>query len=153
MAGVPISGTPTSFVLDTKTGITIQVTGAQPIEVMRTLIDQMLADDPELEKLGVDVEVPALSEADHTNGSQEARIQVIEYSDFDCPFCGRFHITMNQIMTEYGDAGEVAWTYRHSPIEQLHPNAKNTSVISECIAELEGEEKFWEFTNIIFDNL
>ena len=145
-------GTPTSFVLDTKTGNTITIPGAQPVEVVRQLITQILADDPELAKLDVDVEIPAITEADHVNGSRDARIQIVEYSDFDCPFCGRFHETMNQIMTEYGEEGNVAWIYRHAPIEQLHPDAKNKAVISECIADLEGEEAFWEFTNVIFKN-
>jgi protein-disulfide isomerase len=150
MTSVDISGTPTSFVVDTVTGTTVQVVGAQPYTVMKALIDQILADDPEIAKLDIDVEVPEVTEQDHVNGSREARIQVIEYSDFDCPFCGRFHETMNQLISEYGEAGDVAWVYRHSPIEQLHPNAKEKSVVSECISELEGEEAFWEFTDIMF---
>src|SRR5688572_26470868 len=54
-----------------------------------------------------------LSEADHFRGNPNAPIVVVEYSDFDCPFCKNFHETMTQIMDEYGVDGNVAWVYRH----------------------------------------
>lgn len=94
---------------------------------------------------------PVTSE-DHIKGDINAPIKIVEYSDFECPFCQRLHDTMNQVMDKYGDSGEVAWVYRQSPIEQLHPvKAQAVAVASECAAEQGGNEAFWKFTDGYFD--
>ena len=54
---------------------------------------------------------------DHIKGSIDAPVKIIEYSDFECPFCKRFHVTMNQVIDEYGDSGQVAWVYRQFPLD------------------------------------
>ncbi len=87
---------------------------------------------------------------DHILGNPNAAITLVEYSDYDCPFCKNFHETMKQIMTEYGTEGKVAWVYRHFPLEQLHPNAASIAQASECVAELAGNEGFWKFTDLVF---
>jgi len=79
---------------------------------------------------------PVTSE-DHIKGNPNAPIKIVEYSDFECPFCKRFHDTMNEVMDKYGDSGEVAWVFRQFPLEQLHPvKAQAVAVASECAAEL-----------------
>jgi len=89
-----------------------------------------------------------ITEADHIKGDPDAPVVVIEYSDFDCPFCSRFHDTMNDVVAERD--GDVAWVYRHFPLEQLHPNAPAVAVASECVAELGGNDAFWSFTDEYF---
>jgi len=89
--------------------------------------------------------IAPVTEKDHVLGSRNAEIMVIEYSDFDCPFCKSFHNTMHQIVDNYG--GKVAWVYRQFPIASLHPNATKKSEASECVAEIGGNEAFWKFTN------
>jgi len=86
---------------------------------------------------------------DHILGNPEAPVKIIEYSDFECPFCQRFHETMNRVVDEY--AGQVAWVYRHFPLDQLHSQARGEAVASECVAELGGNEAFWAFTNRFFE--
>jgi protein-disulfide isomerase len=95
-------------------------------------------------------EVLPVTEADHIRGNPNAPIVLVEYSDYDCPFCKNFHETMQRVMTEYGDDGKVAWVYRHFPLEQLHPNAPKIAAASECVAELGGNNSFWTFTDLIF---
>lgn len=95
--------------------------------------------------------VKPVTEDDHIRGPRDARITFIEYSDYDCPFCKRFHDTMRQIMAEYGDTGEVAWVYRHFPLTQLHPNAIRIAMASECVASLGGNDAFWQFSDFVFD--
>lgn len=96
--------------------------------------------------------VRAVSEDDHIKGSLDAAVTIVEYSDFECPFCKRFHDTMNQVVEKYGDSGEVAWVYRHFPLEQLHPvKARAAAVASECAAEQGGNDAFWAFTDGYFD--
>lgn len=98
-----------------------------------------------------EVSVAPVTEEDHILGNPNAPIVIVEYSDFDCPFCKQFHDTMHRIMAEYGEEGSVAWVYRHFPINQLHPNAERLAAASECVAELGGNDAFWSFANLIFN--
>lgn len=88
---------------------------------------------------------------DHIIGSPEARVIVIEYSDTECPYCKVFHVTMNTIMQEYGSSGDVAWVYRHYPIEQLHAKSIKEAEATECAAKLGGNSKFWEYINKVYE--
>lgn len=89
---------------------------------------------------------------DHIFGNPNAPVKIVEYSDFECPFCKRFHDTMNSIMESQIEKGEVAWVFRHFPLDQLHPkNARRAAVASECANELGGNDAFWEFTNGWFE--
>lgn len=99
---------------------------------------------------GTTVEVLPVTEADHIRGNPNAPIVMVEYSDYDCPFCKNFHATMNRIMDEYGVDGRVAWVYRQFPLSQLHPNAPRIAEASECVAELGGNDAFWKFSDLVF---
>jgi protein-disulfide isomerase len=90
--------------------------------------------------------VAPITEADHTIGNINAPIKIVEYSDFDCPFCARFHDTMKVVVEKYGPEN-VVWAYRHFPIEGLHPQAPLVSLASECVAEVGGSEAFWSFAD------
>lgn len=93
--------------------------------------------------------VAPVSSKDHIVGNANAKVIIVEYSDFGCPFCKTFHNTMHQIMDTYKD-DEVAWVYRHFPIAQLHPKAPRQAEASECVAELGGNKAFWSFADKIF---
>lgn len=96
--------------------------------------------------------VAPITAQDHIKGDPNAPVKIVEYSDFECPFCKRFHVTMNQIMDEYGVDGKVAWVYRQFPLEQLHPvKAMQEAMTSECVAELGGNDAFWKFTDRFFE--
>lgn len=95
-------------------------------------------------------EIIEISEDDHIMGDRDAMVKIIEYSDMECPFCKNFHSTMNRIMSEY-NSNEVAWVYRHWPIMSTHPKAYTEAIASECAAELGGNDKFWEYTNLLFE--
>ena len=93
-----------------------------------------------------------VTEDDHIQGSPDAKIVIIEYSDIDCPFCKEYHKTMKQIIAEYGPSGDVAWVYRHFPLTSIHPNAAKHAVAAECVAEIGGNDSFWSFLDILFEN-
>lgn len=95
-------------------------------------------------------EVPEVTSADHIRGSKDAKIVIIEYSDIECPFCKVYHTTMKTIFNEYGVDNKVAWVYRHFPIEGLHKNAIKEAEATECVAELGGEDKFWEYLDLLY---
>lgn len=88
---------------------------------------------------------------DHILGNPNAKIIVLEYSDTSCPFCKSFHTTMNKIMDEYGKTGNVAWVYRHFPLDNIHINARNEANATECAASLGGNDKFWAYINKLYE--
>lgn len=104
------------------------------------------------EQVTADVEIAPVTEKDHILGNPNAPIMIVEYSDFDCPFCKNFHGTMQKVMETYGKDGKVAWVYRHFPLEQLHPNSPKVSAASECVASLGGNDAFWKFANAVIDD-
>ena len=88
---------------------------------------------------------------DHILGDPNAPVKIIEYSDFECPFCKAFQPTMHRIMREYGADGRVAWVYRHFPLDQIHTKARKEAVASECAVQLGGSGAFWKFADRFFE--
>lgn len=91
--------------------------------------------------------IPAVTNDDHIRGSADAKVVVVEYSDFECPFCGRFHPTMTTLKEEFGD--DVAWVYRHYPLP-FHQNAQKGAEAAECVAAQKGNEGFWVYADSLF---
>lgn len=98
------------------------------------------SEPPVEETTNLDVVAPVTS-ADHIYGNPNAPITLIEYSDLDCPFCDRFHGTMEQLVAEYPD--DVRWVYRHFPLD-FHPHAYNEAIVAECVGKLGGSDAFWK---------
>lgn len=92
--------------------------------------------------------VKPVSGSDHILGNANAKIVIVEYSDTECPFCKMFHNTMHQIVDE--NQGEVAWVYRHFPIESLHPKAFHEAEALECAWEQGGNDAFWKYTDQVY---
>jgi protein-disulfide isomerase len=106
--------------------------------------------DPVQESLGgPPTDGPAVrpvGEDDHVRGDPDAPVTVIEYSDFECPFCGEFHPTLQRLVAESDD---VRWVYRHFPLPSLHPNAEMAAEASECAAE---QGAFWAMADAMFES-
>lgn len=96
----------------------------------------------------VEANISAPTAADHWVGSPEASIVLVEYSDFQCPFCSVIHPNLKRIVEESN--GEIAWVYRHLPLESIHPEALPAALASECIAEQLGQTGFWAFADDLF---
>lgn len=95
--------------------------------------------------------IKPVTESDHILGNPDALVKVVEFSDTECPFCKSFHPTMHRLIEEYGQSGEVAWVYRHFPLDQIHSKARKEAQALECANELGGNAKFWEYTDRLFD--
>jgi protein-disulfide isomerase len=83
---------------------------------------------------------------DHIRGNKDAKVTIVEWSDFQCPFCSRFHPSMVRAMREY--EGKVRWVYRHFPLDSIHPQARPAAEASECAAE---QGKFWDFADKLIE--
>lgn len=92
------------------------------------------------------IEVKPVSQEDHIRGDVNAPLTIIEYSDLECPFCKKFHPTMQQVLKEY--PGKVRWVYRHFPLTQLHSKASKEGEATECAGE---QGKFWEYVDRLFE--
>ena len=95
----------------------------------------------------IQAEILPVTERDHIRGAENPDIYLVEYSDFRCGFCGVFHNTVTQLLDEYD--GQLAWVYRHTPYQ---PGGMEAAVASECIAEQLGEEGFWQYADLAFEN-
>ncbi|MFA6467179.1 MAG: thioredoxin domain-containing protein [Patescibacteria group bacterium] len=95
-----------------------------------------------------EIVINGLSDGDWVRGDKDAKITIVEFSDIDCPFCTRFHDTMNQVMADYD--GDVNWVYRNFPLTSLHPEAFKKAEAAECVGELGGNDKFWAFLDKLF---
>ncbi|MBI2048241.1 MAG: thioredoxin domain-containing protein, partial [Parcubacteria group bacterium] len=73
---------------------------------------------------------------DHMRGNPEAPVTIVEFSDFQCPFCQKFHPTVQQVLAEY--PGQVRWVYKHFPLDQIHLQARPAAEASECVWEQKG---------------
>lgn len=93
--------------------------------------------------------VKEVSDADHILGKKDAKVTVIEYSDFECPFCGQIEPALKQMMTEFPN--DVRLIYRHFPLS-FHPQAQKAAEASECAAKLGGNDAFWKMHDKLFQN-
>ena len=94
------------------------------------------------------IEYVKVSASDWVKGDSKAAITLIIYSDADCPYCAQFHKTANQALKDY--AGKLKLVYRHFPLTQLHPEAAKKAEAIECVGELGGNSKVWEFLDKLF---
>lgn len=131
-----VDGTPTTFVNGTP------VSGAQPYSVLKAAIDAAMSGTKGT------ANVPAVSKDDHVIGGGKPTVYLIEYSDFQCPYCHSYAPTLEQALTEYGS--KIALVYRHFPLTSIHPLAEPLAEGSECAVELGGKDKFWTFHDYNF---
>ncbi len=96
------------------------------------------------------VNLAEVSKDDWVRGNKKADIALVEYSDYQCPFCESFHQTMQQVMKEYGT--KVKWVLRHFPLDSIHPNARPAAIAAECVGKQKGNDAFWKFTDAMFAN-
>jgi protein-disulfide isomerase len=85
---------------------------------------------------------------DPATGSDDPEVVIVEFSDFQCPYCARFHQqTFSQLMENYGD--RVQFVYRDFPLESMHPQALPAAEAAECA---DDQDAFWEYQDLLFAN-
>lgn len=107
---------------------------------------QRRAEEERPNKLAANVAAPGTG--DHVYGNPKAALTVIEYSDFECPFCKSVHATIKRVVDESN--GQINWVYRHFPLENHNPGALKQAEASECAAQLGGNDAFWKYTDALY---
>ncbi|MGH3380030.1 MAG: Na+/H+ antiporter NhaA, partial [Actinoallomurus sp.] len=93
----------------------------------------------------IDLAAPVDPDRDHIRGSGEAPVTVVEYGDFECPFCGQAEPVVRELL---GDFGDVRYVWRHLPLHDVHPAAQLAAEASEAAAE---QGMFWEMHDLLFE--
>src|SRR5581483_3272513 len=83
-----------------------------------------------------------------SRGPADAKVTIVEYSDFECPFCSRAYATMeDQVLKDYGD--RVRFVYKNFPLTSIHPWAEDGAIAAACAAQ-QGNEQFWAMYKGLF---
>jgi protein-disulfide isomerase len=84
---------------------------------------------------------------DHIQGPPYANVSLLEYGDYECPYCGTAHQIIKQIMERVGD--HISFVYRHFPLTNKHPHAQHAAEAVECAGR---QHRFWEMHDLLFEN-
>lgn len=83
---------------------------------------------------------------DPSKGGKGAKVTIIEFTDYQCPFCSKVRPTVKQLVTDYGD--KVRYVLRDFPLE-FHPSAKKAAEAAQCAGD---QDKYWEYSDVLWDN-
>src|SRR2546429_9497095 len=88
---------------------------------------------------------PPVGPRDHALGTADAPVTLVEYGDFECPFCGRAYPELKQVLRQLG--GKVRFVFRHFPLSKEHPQAQHAAEVGEAAA---AQGKFWEMHDLLY---
>lgn len=137
---VGVNGTPAFFINGRL------ISGAVPFDQFKTIIDEELSGNVASGVTRQTVGVGDLA----VQGNANAKVTLVEFSDYQCPFCARFFTqTEGQIKKEYVDTGKVKFYYRDFPLPQIHPGAQKAAEAARCAGD---QGKYWEYHDSLFQN-
>jgi protein-disulfide isomerase len=90
---------------------------------------------------------PVMPERDHLLGPPDAPVQLVEYGDFECPFCGQAHPVVAELKEIFGDG--LCFVFRHFPITTAHPHAQSAAEAAEAAG---AQGSFWPMHDTLFEN-
>lgn len=97
---------------------------------------------PDVDKTTYEKKI-TITDSDHIRGTKDATITFVEYSDFQCPYCAKFYLTMKQLLAEYPT--QVRWVLREYPLT-FHQYARTAAFAAEAAGE---QDKYWEYADIL----
>jgi Na+/H+ antiporter NhaA len=94
----------------------------------------------------LDLAVPVDHHRDHIRGPKDAPVTVVEYGDFECPYCGRAEPAVRELLADFGD---VRYVWRHLPLTDVHPHAQLAAEAAEAAA---AQDAFWEMHDLLLEH-
>ncbi len=98
----------------------------------------------------IEAKVLPITEADYILGPADPDVYLIEYVDFQCPYCDQFHTIVKEVLKKH--EGRIAWVMRNFPLDSIHPEARPAAIAAGCAAKVGGNEAFWSFADQVFAN-
>lgn len=120
-------------------------------EAINRYVVRQQAREREAQKAALREQTKALipvDETDYVRGDRDARFTLLEFSDYECSFCKRFHDTAKSLLERNDD---VNWVYRHYPLEFHNPLAQKQAEAAECVGKIAGSDAFWAYSDAIFE--
>ncbi len=90
---------------------------------------------------------PPVDDRDHALGSETAAVTLVEYGDYECPYCGRMHPIVRKLRERLGD--RLRFVFRHFPLDSVHPNARHAAEAAEAAG---AQGQFWEMHDLLYEN-
>ncbi|EEF61553.1 DsbA family protein [Pedosphaera parvula] len=88
-----------------------------------------------------------ISKRDHMQGSIKAPLNLVEYGDYECPYCGLAHPVVKEVQSELGD--RLCFVFRNFPLVDMHPHAETAAEAAEAAG---AQGQFWEMHDILYEN-
>jgi protein-disulfide isomerase len=103
----------------------------------------------ELEEQGeiAKLSLPVSIKRDHIQGKSDARVTLVEYGDYECPYCGQAYMVVKEIQKQLKD--QLRFVFRNFPLTQIHPHAQQTAEAAEAAGV---QKKFWDMHDILYEN-
>jgi Na+/H+ antiporter NhaA len=108
----------------------------------RTRIRALLGTSPSI----VDLAVPVDPDRDHLRGPREAPVTLVEYGDFECPYCGQAEPVVREVLSDFAD---IRYVWRHLPLNDVHPHAQLAAQAAEAAS---SQGAFWEMHDLLLDH-
>jgi protein-disulfide isomerase len=137
-----------------KIGILASALVSPVLALLAFQITKRLPDNLRARQLGavaeqlVDLADDVDPERDHVRGDPDAIVTVVEYADFECPYCGRAEPTIRELMAHAGD-DHLRYVFRHLPLADVHPNAQLAAEASEAAG---AQGRFWEMHDRLYEH-
>lgn len=152
---VGISGTPGFIIgnLDDKGNVKgVIIAGAYPFSEFEDKIETYLkGNKPEGE--GMEEVTVSIDDDPIQGDKKKAKVALVEFSDYECPFCQKFHKeTLDEITQKYVDTGKIIHVYRDFPLSFHEPKASEAAVAANCVKEVAGDDKYFEFGKLYYEH-
>ena len=90
---------------------------------------------------------PPVGDRDHVRGPATAPVTLVEYGDYECPYCGRAHPVVGELRERLGD--RLRFVFRHFPLDSVHPRARHAAEAAEAAG---AQDRFWEMHDLLYEN-
>jgi protein-disulfide isomerase len=92
---------------------------------------------------------PPVSDRDHSQGPASAKVTLVEYGDYECPYCGSAHPIVKRLQEEMGT--QMRFVFRNFPLSEAHPHAARAAIAAEAVG-MHGEDEFWRMHDALYEH-